>query len=271
MVRIPSLSRRTAASTSPEPAATAAPSRDENGDGRIDGRDTRDGVVGGRDTRDGVVGGQNTGDGGPAARAGDTAALGTARPGTATAAPTGEVVPPGERATYRSSSAGPATTTTPVVDRPRTVDTRDDDTRADGPERVDGPDRVDERTTGTERVDRKPAVVAPAGPRPRASLLATLSLILGVAAVLFVLTGTLAGYGIAIGAVGSLLGVAGISATSRRHVAGKSEALLGLVLGLGAVVLGILAMTGQFTWPTTDGDWVLRFREWLDSQFVDRF
>ncbi|MFI6761534.1 hypothetical protein ACIBF5_20590 [Micromonospora sp. NPDC050417] len=120
-------------------------------------------------------------------------------------------------------------------------------------------------------MDREPTVVPPAGPRPRASLLATLSLILGVAAALFVLTGALAGYGIAIGAIGALLGVAGVSATSRRHVAGKSDALLGLVLGLGAVVLGILAMTGQFTWPTTDGDWVLRFREWLDSQFVDRF
>ncbi|WP_326562769.1 hypothetical protein [Micromonospora sp. NBC_01796] len=111
----------------------------------------------------------------------------------------------------------------------------------------------------------------PAGPRPRASLLATLSLVLGVASVLFVLTGTLAGYGIAVGALGALLGVGGISATSRRHVAGKSDALLGLGLGLTAVVIGILAMTGQFTWPTTDGDWVLRFREWLDAQFVDRF
>jgi hypothetical protein len=43
------------------------------------------------------------------------------------------------------------------------------------------------------------------------------------------------------------------------------------LLGLGAVVLGVLAMTGQFDWPTTDGDWVQRLREWLDSQFVARF
>ncbi|MFD0821806.1 thrombospondin, partial [Micromonospora zhanjiangensis] len=73
------------------------------------------------------------------------------------------------------------------------------------------------------------------------------------------------------GAVGALLAVGGLGATRRRHVAGKSDAMLGLVLGLGAVVLGILALTGQFDWPNTDGDAVARFREWLDSQFVNRF
>ena len=44
-----------------------------------------------------------------------------------------------------------------------------------------------------------------------------------------------------------------------------------MLVGLAAVVLGVLAFTGQFDWPTTDGDWVGRLREWLDSQFVDRF
>lgn len=110
-----------------------------------------------------------------------------------------------------------------------------------------------------------------AGPKPRASILATLGLIVGVAGALFVLTGSLAGYGIALGALGAVLAVLGLMATRRRHIAGKTDALLGVALGLGAVVLGVLAMTGQFDWPTTDGDWVQRFREWLDSQFVDRF
>jgi hypothetical protein len=154
-----------------------------------------------------------------------------------------------DRATYRSASSGSATTTAPVIDRPG----------------------LDDRPTDTKPADREPAVVTPAGPRPRASVFATLSLITGVAAALLVLSGTLAGYGLAVGAVGSLLAIAGISATSRRHVAGKSDALLGLGFGLGAVIVGILAMTGQFTWPTTDGDTVLHFREWLDSQFVNRF
>ncbi|TBL29368.1 thrombospondin, partial [Verrucosispora sp. SN26_14.1] len=104
----------------------------------------------------------------------------------------------------------------------------------------------------------------------RQSLLATLGLIVGVGGILFVLTGTLAGYGIAVGAIGAVLAVLGLIATRRRHIAGKADALFGIAIGLGAVVLGILAMTGQYDWPTTDGDTVARFREWLDSQFVDR-
>jgi hypothetical protein len=102
-------------------------------------------------------------------------------------------------------------------------------------------------------------------------MLATLSLIVGVAAAAFVLTGVLAGYGIALGGLAVLLAIGGVSATARRHVAGKSDALIGLVLGLGAIVVGVIAMTGQFGWPSTDGDTVVQFREWLDSQFVDRF
>ena len=109
------------------------------------------------------------------------------------------------------------------------------------------------------------------GPKPRASLLATLGLIVSVAGAMFVLTGTLAGYGIGLGAFGAVLAVLGLMATRRRHVAGKTDALFGVLIGLAAVVIGVLAMTGQFDWPTTDGDWVQRFREWLDSQFVDRF
>lgn len=109
------------------------------------------------------------------------------------------------------------------------------------------------------------------GPKPRASLLATLGLIVSVAGALFVLTGTLAGYGIGLGAFGAVLAVLGLMATRRRHVAGTTDALFGVLIGLAAVVVGVLAMTGQFDWPTTDGDWVQRFREWLDSQFVDRF
>ena len=59
------------------------------------------------------------------------------------------------------------------------------------------------------------------GPRPRSSVLATLSLIFGVGAALSVLSGVLAGPGIALGIVAAFLGIGGIAATSRRHVAGK--------------------------------------------------
>lgn len=107
--------------------------------------------------------------------------------------------------------------------------------------------------------------------KPRASLLATLGLIVSVAGALFVLTGALAGHGIGLGAVGAVLSVLGLMATRRRHIAGKTDALIGVAAGVAAVVLGIVAMTGQFDWPTTDGQWVGRFREWLDSQFANWF
>jgi hypothetical protein len=193
--------------------------------------------------------------------------------------------PPADSSPATSSTATYGSATTVDGERPATTagprtatagDSRtDEDTVATG-RRTDLEKTIDmadgDRTPGTGRASvPEPAPVVDPGPKPRASLLATLSLVLGVVGALFVLSGTLAGYGIAVGAVGALLAVAGLAATRRRHVAGRTDALLGLVLGLAAVVAGIVAMTGLYDWPTTDGDWVQRFRDWLDAQFVDRF
>ncbi|BCJ60481.1 DMT family transporter [Micromonospora endophytica] len=186
------------------------------------------------------------------------------------------------RAAAPAASAAPAAPAAPAdaPDRDRTLDLDRSADRARTADRGTTVDRA--RTVDANTVDRDPTVerdrvpatdapAAPVGPRPRTSLLATLGLIVGLAGLGFVLTGTLAGYGIALGAVGAVLAVLGLIATRRRHVAGKADALFGIAFGLGAVVLGVLAMTGQYVWPTTDGDLVARFREWLDSQFVDRF
>ncbi|MEU7761522.1 thrombospondin [Micromonospora aurantiaca (nom. illeg.)] len=155
----------------------------------------------------------------------------------------------------RTAGAAPVAERTVDLDR----DGRPDRTDLDRDGRPDGTD-----TDGDGRVDRPEPYTTK---RPRASLLATLGLIVSVVGAMFVLSGTLAGYGIGVGAVGAVLAVLGLIATRRRHVAGKTDALIGIAVGLAAVVLGIVAMTGQFDWPTTDGDWVGRFREWLDSQF----
>ncbi|MFD6638195.1 thrombospondin [Micromonospora chalcea] len=159
----------------------------------------------------------------------------------------------------RTVGAAPAAERTTDLDR----DGRPDRTDLDRDGRPDGTD-----TDGDGRVDRPEPYTTK---RPRASLLATLGLIVSVVGALFVLSGTLAGYGIGVGAAGAVLAVLGLIATRRRHVAGKTDALIGIAVGLAAVVLGIVAMTGQFDWPTTDGDWVGRFREWLDSQFGSWF
>jgi hypothetical protein len=116
--------------------------------------------------------------------------------------------------------------------------------------------------------DREPVV---AGPKPRASLLATLGLVLAVGGALLVLSGPLLGYGIAVSALALILSVAGLRATRRRHVAGKTDALIGTILSLAAIVVGVLALSGMLTWLGTDMQPVNSLREWLDAQFVDRF
>lgn len=189
---------------------------------------------------------------------------------------------PNDSTMYRSGGAYEAPADALAAERPaahrvgdaetqRSTTDRPDESGTAGyqPPTMAGAVATHRETTPEHRPDDEVTVVT--GPRPRASLLATLSLIFGVAAVLFVLTGALAGYGIALGAIALLLSFAGMSATGRRHVAGKSDALLGLLLGLAAVGLGVLAVTGQFGWPNTDADTVQRLREWLDTQTVDRF
>ncbi|WP_245675299.1 DMT family transporter [Micromonospora halophytica] len=234
-MNIPSLSRR-----------RSQPTQDTDGDGRIDERDGQP-VVTGRDAdaatyRSSTSATDSERDADAARRAADRGAPDRPAPARPTDAP-----PP----------RGPSGRVAPI----------DDETR-----RTPLADPTAERTVDLDRAgvpDREETRVV-AGPKPRASLLATLGLIVSVAGALFVLTGTLAGYGIALGAVGAVLAVLGLLATRRRHVAGKTDALIGMLVGLAAVVLGVVALTGQFDWPTTDGDWVARLREWLDSQFVDR-
>nr|WTA66825.1 thrombospondin [Micromonospora sp. NBC_00855] len=299
MVRIPSLSRRS------EPA----PTRDENLDGRVDGRDTPVTETGQSDDSVGrpVVTDRDedqttyrsagaTGDQTSEAerRANERAAVAraaTARPAETEPRGTARPVAPEPlNGTTRPVAPEPVNgTTSPVTPEPRTANTvvtgsrptvapttaRTAERDADLDSTTRRPDTTD-RVTTDRPVDPTPDVTTPEppvtrGPKPRASLLATLGLIVSVVGAMFVLTGTLAGYGIGLGAFGAVLAVLGLMATRRRHVAGKTDALFGVMIGLAAVVIGVLAMTGQFDWPTTDGDWVQRFREWLDSQFVDRF
>ena len=151
----------------------------------------------------------------------------------------------------------PATTTTarPTATRPATATT------------TGGPATTTARPTGSAAVDHPVAT----GPKPRASLLATLGLILAVASVLLVLSGPLMGYGLGVAGLALVLSLSGIHATGKRHVAGKTDALLGMILSLGAIVLGVLALTGALSWLGTDAQPVNTVREWLDARFIDRF
>ncbi len=170
----------------------------------------------------------------------------------------------------RTSTVAPPTAARITTVRPETAATID---RA-ATERAEA--AAEAERAATERAaadaDREPApppVVA--GPRPRASLLATLALITGVAAALLVLSGPLAGYGIGLAVLALILSLGGISATGRRHVAGKTDALIGMVLALGAIVVGVLALTGSLPWLGTGTQPVNQLREWLDARFIDAF
>jgi hypothetical protein len=143
--------------------------------------------------------------------------------------------------------------------RPR--DMRDPEMRRD----MDDPTT---RRRDALRTDQTPVAT---GPKPRASLLATLGLIGGVAAALLVLSGPLLPYGIGLAVLALILSVSGMHATGRRHVAGKTDALIGMVLSLAAIVVGVLALTGSLSWLGTDMQPIPTLRQWLDAHTVNRF
>ncbi len=173
----------------------------------------------------------------------------------------------GERTAPRVPTVAPPTAARITTVRPETAATID---RA-ATERAEAAAKAERAATERAAAHGEPTTPPPvaAGPRPRASLLATLGLITGVAAALLVLSGPLLGYGIALAALALVLSLGGISATGRRHVAGKTDALLGMVLALGAIVLGVLALTGSLSWLGTDTQPVNQVREWLDARFID--
>jgi hypothetical protein len=150
------------------------------------------------------------------------------------------------------------------ADRAKAETTRPAERPAAIPAKVD----ADTDADTDETTETTPVV---AGPKPRASLLAALGLMLSVAAALLVLSGPLLGYGIGVAALALVLSLAGIHATRRRHVAGKSDALIGMVVSLAAIVVGVLALTGSLSWLGTDMHPVTSVREWLDAQFANRF
>ncbi|HET6533551.1 MAG TPA: hypothetical protein VFH03_23435 [Actinoplanes sp.] len=180
---------------------------------------------------------------------------------------------PDDRTTTRFTTAGgPADTRAAGAQSNRAEATADRaEAKADRAMAGQGRAAVTSRDPDATREHRPVRDPEPAGPKPRASLLATLGLILGVTAALLVLSGPLLGYGIGVAALALILSVAGLRATGRRHVAGKTDALIGMVLSLAAIVVGVLALTGSLSWLGTDMQPVTSAREWLDAQFVNRF
>jgi hypothetical protein len=103
--------------------------------------------------------------------------------------------------------------------------------------------------------------------RARASLLATLALMVGLTSVYAALTGRLAPAAVVLGVLGLLLSFGGLTASGKPRVAGGGTAMFALVLSVAGAVLGVLAITGATPWLDSDVDQVAKLRDWLDAQF----
>jgi hypothetical protein len=157
----------------------------------------------------------------------------------------------------RTTDAGDA-----AVENP-TVDERDTDTRVVRAREPVRTEPVRTREPVTERVEPEPVTEAPRW--ARTSMFATLGLVVGLAALFATLTGLLAAVGVALGVVGGAIAAGGLVGASRRGVTGHSVALLGLMCSLVAIVLGVLAISGNLSWLDSKTDEVARLRDWLDA------
>jgi hypothetical protein len=174
-----------------------------------------------------------------------------------------------ERNDNETDESGGGTTTTVMPARqPAATGTAQVD------ERLAAQRRLEARAATATTAKRQPVTVGSdateemvvLGPRARGSMMATLSLVLGLVAALTVLTGVLTGPGVGLGLLAAFAAIGGVAATGHRHVAGKHDAFLGLLLGLAAIVVGTLTLTGNLPWLDTDTDQVMRLRDWLDAR-----
>jgi hypothetical protein len=128
--------------------------------------------------------------------------------------------------------------------------------------------KIDEATEKAADAIRDAAARAAADrahARARTSAGASIALVLAVAAALIVATGVLAVIGVGVGVLALLFAIGGLSATGRRYsfLAGRGEALIGLLLATAAIVVGILAITGVLRGFDTDTNVVEQLHDWL--------
>ncbi len=151
-----------------------------------------------------------------------------------------------------------------LVERPADVDPDMQEQRIP----TSRPSMTEEDRTGAER-DRDAADAALEAPdgRVRGSFWANIGVVISVAGLCATLTGLLAPEGLVLGAIGLVISVGGFRAGRRPGVTGSGAATLGLVIGLAAIVLAVLAMTGNYSWPNSKTDEIKVWHDWLVSQW----
>ena len=97
------------------------------------------------------------------------------------------------------------------------------------------------------------------------SAMAMLSLIVGTLAIAATLTGLLAPIGFAAGVLAILIGIVALYAVRRPGVTGHTLVGLGVLFGLVAIVLSVLAMNDSLSWLSSKTDEVATVHTWLND------
>jgi hypothetical protein len=107
----------------------------------------------------------------------------------------------------------------------------------------------------------------PAAQMPsRVSIWAAGGALIAVVAICATVTGLLAPVGAAIGVVATLASLIGLRTTGR-HLAGHGLAIVGVLLGLAAIVIGAFAVTRHYAWPNSTVDEIARWHSWLVTRW----
>ncbi len=120
------------------------------------------------------------------------------------------------------------------------------------------PPQTDSWPGGFETFLPPPAAQMPS----RVSIWAAGGALIAVVAICATVTGLLAPVGAAIGVAATLASLIGLRTTSR-HLAGHGLAIVGVLLGLAAIVIGAFAVTRHYAWPNSTVDEIARWHSWL--------
>jgi hypothetical protein len=100
----------------------------------------------------------------------------------------------------------------------------------------------------------------------RVSIWAAGGALIAVVAICATVTGLLAPVGAAIGVVATLTSLIGLRTTGR-HLAGHGLAIVGVLVGLTAIVIGAFAVTRHYAWPNSTVDEIARWHSWLIARW----
>ena len=90
--------------------------------------------------------------------------------------------------------------------------------------------------------------------------------VIAVVAICATATGLLAPVGAAIGVVATLASLIGLRTTGQ-HLAGHGLAIVGVFVGLAAIVIGAFAVTRHYAWPNSTIDEIARWHAWLIARW----